>query len=100
MSLPLCGNRARWHYHFKWAIAPVKEFSLSHVQLVAEERTIKGSFLGSCIPKRDIPNYITLFKDGKLPVDQLIKGEIALEDINEAFDGLDQGGTVRQIIKF
>jgi len=35
-----------------------------------------------------------------LPVDQLIKGEIALEDINEAFDKLDQGETVRQIIKF
>ena len=79
---------------------PSKNFSVSHVQLVAEERTIKGSFLGSCIPKRDIPNYITLFKDGKLPVDQLIKGEIALEDINEAFDKLDQGETVRQIIKF
>ena len=79
---------------------PAKNFSVSHVQLVAEERTIKGSFLGSCIPKRDIPNYITLFKDGKLPVDQLIKGEIALEDINEAFDKLDQGETVRQIIKF
>ena len=79
---------------------PSKNFSVNHVQLVAEERTIKGSFLGSCIPKRDIPNYITLFKDGKLPVDQLIKGEIALEDINEAFDKLDQGETVRQIIKF
>jgi alcohol dehydrogenase len=67
---------------------------------VSEERTIKGSFLGSCIPKRDIPNYIRLFQDGKLPVDQLIKGEIRLEDINEAFDKLDQGDTVRQIITF
>ncbi|MEL0098759.1 MAG: alcohol dehydrogenase, partial [Opitutae bacterium] len=57
-------------------------------------------FLGSCVPKRDIPNYIRLFQDGKLPVDQLIKGEIDLEDINEAFDKLDQGETVRQIIKF
>ena len=63
---------------------PSKNFSVSHVQLVSEERTIKGSFLGSCVPKRDIPNYIRLFQDGKLPVDQLIKGEIDLEDINEA----------------
>lgn len=79
---------------------PSKNFAVSHVQLVSEERTIKGSFLGSCVPKRDIPNFIKLFQDGKLPVDQLIKGEVDLEDINEAFDKLDQGETVRQIITF
>ncbi|MEK9848977.1 MAG: zinc-binding dehydrogenase, partial [Candidatus Puniceispirillum sp.] len=79
---------------------PSKDFAVNHVQLVQEERTIKGSFLGSCVPKRDIPNFIRLFQDGKLPVDQLIKGDIVLEGINEAFDKLDQGETVRQIIKF
>ena len=70
------------------------------MQLVAEERTIKGSFLGSCVPKRDIPNYIKMFQDGKLPVDQLIKSHIELENVNEAFDKLDQGETVRQVISF
>jgi alcohol dehydrogenase len=79
---------------------PSKNFSVSHVQLVAEERTIKGSFLGGCVPKRDIPNYIKMYQDGKLPVDQLIEGHINLENINEAFDKLDQGETVRQIIVF
>ena len=79
---------------------PSKAFSINHVQLVAEERTIKGSFLGGCIPKRDIPNYIQMFQDGKLPVDQLIKSHIELENVNEAFDKLDQGETVRQVISF
>ena len=79
---------------------PSKNFSVSHVQLVAEERTIKGSFLGGCVPKRDIPNYIKMYQDGKLPVDQLIKDHINLENINEAFDKLDQGETVRQVIVF
>ena len=37
---------------------PNHYFSLSHVSLVAEEKTIKGSFMGSCIPARDIPLYI------------------------------------------
>ena len=41
-----------------------------------------------------------MFQDGKLPVDQLIRGHIELENINEAFDKLDQGETVRQIINF
>ena len=79
---------------------PSKNFSVSHVQLVSEERTIKGSFLGSCVPKRDIPNYIKMYQDGKLPVDRLIKDHIELENINAAFDKLDQGETVRQVIIF
>jgi len=79
---------------------PSKNFSVNHVQLVSEERTIKGSFLGSCVPKRDIPNYIKLFQAGKLPVDQLVKGTIDIEDINEAFDVLDRAETVRQVITF
>ena len=79
---------------------PSKAFSVNHVQLVSEERTIKGSFLGGCVPKRDIPNYIKMFQDGKLPVDQLIKSHIELENVNEAFDKLDQGETVRQVISF
>jgi alcohol dehydrogenase len=79
---------------------PDTDFSIQHVNLVAEERTIKGSYLGSCVPSRDIPNYIELFRSGRLPVDQLISGKIGLEDLNEAFDRLAEGNTVRQIITF
>jgi alcohol dehydrogenase len=77
---------------------PDNDFKIQHVNLVAEERTIKGSYLGSCVPGRDIPNYIQLYQSGRLPVDRLISRRIALEDINEAFDRLAEGQTVRQII--
>jgi alcohol dehydrogenase len=79
---------------------PDTDFRIQHVNLVAEERTIKGSYLGSCVPHRDIPNYIELYRSGRLPVDQLISERIELEDINEAFDRLADGHTVRQIITF
>ena len=32
-------------------------FRIPQVQLVAEERTIRGSYVGTCVPARDIPNY-------------------------------------------
>ncbi len=79
---------------------PARNFSVPHVQLVSEERTIKGSFLGSCVPKRDIPNYVELYRAGKLPVDRLVKGTVRLDDINEALDTLDRAETVRQVITF
>lgn len=68
--------------------------------MVAEERTIKGSYMGSCVPSRDIPRYISMYQRGLLPVDKLISAKIALDDINAAFDKLDAGDTIRQIITF
>jgi len=78
---------------------PAKAMSLFPVTLVAEERTLKGSYVGSCVPKRDIPRYIDLFRRGRLPVDRLLSETIeGLEGLNEAFDRLADGATVRQIL--
>ena len=70
------------------------------VSLVAEERTLKGSYIGTCVPSRDIPRYVALFRQGRLPVDRLLSGTIALSDINAAFDQLADGKAVRTVIRF
>ena len=77
---------------------PSKQMSFQAVSLVAEERTLKGSYIGSCVPLRDIPRFIGLFKKGRLPVDRLMSERIGFEDINEAFDRLAEGNTVRQLL--
>ncbi|MEX3714988.1 zinc-dependent alcohol dehydrogenase family protein [Cytobacillus horneckiae] len=61
---------------------PEHEFSFPQVTLTAEERVLKGSYLGSCVPSRDIPRFIELYKQGRLPVDRLLSGMIPLEEIN------------------
>jgi len=77
---------------------PDHRWPLQHVNMVAEERTIKGSYVGSCVPTRDIPRYIDLYRRGMLPVNKLMSDHIKLEDINTGFDRLASGHTVRQII--
>ncbi|HNT11469.1 MAG TPA: hypothetical protein PKG59_11315, partial [Spirochaetota bacterium] len=42
----------------------------------------KGSYVGSCVPVRDLPRYIALYREGRLPVDRLMSDRLALEDIN------------------
>ena len=79
---------------------PSRQFSISAVSLVAEERTVKGSYMGSCVPARDIPRFVGLYRAGRLPVDKLLTHEIALDEINEAFDRLASGAAVRQVIRF
>jgi alcohol dehydrogenase len=78
---------------------PQHTFSLPHAGLVAEERTLKGSYLGSCVPERDIPQYIDWYRSGRLPVDKLLSERIRLDDINAAFDRLAAGASIRQVIE-
>lgn len=78
---------------------PEHHFSFPYVTLTAEERTLKGSYVGSCVPKRDIPRYVDLYKQGRLPVDKLVADFISLEEINEGFDKLAKGEYSRIIIK-
>ncbi len=78
---------------------PQAMLSLAHVGIVAEERTIKGSYLGSCVPSRDIPRYIAWYQQGKLPVDRLLSGTLPLEDINLGFERLARGEALRQTLR-
>jgi alcohol dehydrogenase len=77
---------------------PTHTFALPPVNLVAEERTVKGSYIGTCVPTRDLPRYIELYRRGKLPVDRLMSSHLKLEDINLGFDRLAEGKAVRQVI--
>ncbi len=78
---------------------PKHEFSFPQVTLAAEERTIKGSYVGSCVPVRDIPRFIELYKQGRLPIDELLTGTISLDEINAGFDRLERGEVSRLVIK-
>ncbi|WP_211472803.1 zinc-dependent alcohol dehydrogenase family protein [Collimonas humicola] len=75
-------------------------FGLPLVSLVGEERTVKGSYIGSCVPVRDLPRYISLYRGGRLPVNLLLSHRLRLEDINEGFDRLHAGEAVRQVVVF
>jgi alcohol dehydrogenase len=77
---------------------PTHTFNLPQVNLVAEERTVKGSYIGTCVPARDIPRYVELYRRGRLPVDRLMSSHLKLDDINLGFDLLHEGKAVRQIV--
>lgn len=79
---------------------PSATFPLPPVNLVAEERTVKGSYIGTCVPSRDIPRYIDLYRQGKLAVNRLMSGRLKLEEINRGFDLLNEGKAVRQVVVF
>ncbi len=79
---------------------PEAALAVNVVSLVGEERTLKGSYIGTCVPSRDIPRYIALYRQGRLPVDRLMSGTIGLDQINSGFDRLADGEVVRLVVRF
>jgi alcohol dehydrogenase len=78
---------------------PASTFRLPALSLVAEERRLVGSYMGSAVPRRDIPRYIELYNAGLLPVDQLADSELPLGDVNTALDRLAAGAAARQLVR-
>ena len=72
--------------------------NLSHLKIAAEERCIKGSYMGSCVAKRDIPRYLNMFQNGILPVNRLMSRSIGFDDLNAAMDRLADAKTIREVL--
>jgi alcohol dehydrogenase len=79
---------------------PERMLQIPAVSLVVEERTLRGSYLGSCVPRRDLPRLVALYRRGKLPVDRLLGDLLSLDTLNEGFDDLAGGHALRQVVMF
>lgn len=77
---------------------PAAALQVPAVTITAEERTIRGSYLGSCVPQRDIPRFVALYRAGRLPVDRLLTHRLAPDEINAGFERLAAGHGVRQVV--
>ena len=79
---------------------PAHGLTINALSLVAEEKTLRGSYLGSCVPRRDIPRFVGMYQSGVLPVEGLVSHRLPLAEINAGFDRLHSGEAVRQLIEF
>jgi alcohol dehydrogenase len=77
---------------------PAQMLSIPAVSLVGDAKTLMGSYMGSAIPRRDIPRYIGLWRAGRLPVERLLTSVSPLSDINRLLDELASGAAIRQIV--
>lgn len=63
-------------------------------------KTIIGCVQGDIRPLVDIPRYIDLYMDGKLPFDKVVTKSYSLDEINEAFGALERGELLKSVIRF
>ncbi len=59
---------------------------------------LKSSWYGDCLPSRDFPMLVDLYQQGRLDLDAFVTEEIALDDVEAAFDKMHQGGVLRSVV--
>ena len=71
---------------------------LSMLDLLAYEKEIVGCMYGSANPRNDIPGLLRLYQLGLLDIDSMITRTYKLEEINEAFQDLEEGRAIRTVL--
>jgi NDMA-dependent alcohol dehydrogenase len=79
--------------------SPEVRVGLDALTTTLEERSVRGSWYGSCVPLRDIPLLIELYRDGRLRLEPLIT-TCGLDDVNDAFERMQAGETARSVIVY
>jgi S-(hydroxymethyl)glutathione dehydrogenase/alcohol dehydrogenase len=77
-----------------------ESLTLSPLEFIKPEKTLTGGFMGSANLKIDIPNLISIYKSGKLKLDELVTGRFSLDDINRAVESTERGEGIRNVIIF
>ena len=76
-----------------------KEISTRPFQLVTG-RVWKGSAFGGARGRTDVPKIVDWYMDGKLNIDDLITHKLALKDINQAWDLMHSGESIRSVVVY
>jgi S-(hydroxymethyl)glutathione dehydrogenase/alcohol dehydrogenase len=96
-AVQVIGNRGK----AIWIGAPPREpLSIDAKMIFSGEKTIMGSNYGSARPRHDMPRLLSLYKSGKLKLDELVTHTYQIEEINEAFDDMLEGKLARGLILF
>jgi S-(hydroxymethyl)mycothiol dehydrogenase len=59
---------------------------------------LKSSWYGDCLPSRDFPMLVDLYLQGRLDLDAFVTEEIALDDVEAAFEKMQSGGVLRSVV--
>jgi S-(hydroxymethyl)glutathione dehydrogenase/alcohol dehydrogenase len=79
-------------------VAVDRKVSLRFGSLMGEKRTIRSSY-GGARPRRDFPWLARLYLDGRLKLDELITQRLPLERIDDGFDAMRAGRTLRTVLE-
>jgi S-(hydroxymethyl)mycothiol dehydrogenase len=77
---------------------PDAVLELPFIELFGRGGALKSSWYGDCLPSRDFPMLIDLYRQGRLDLDRFVSEEIALDGVEEAFHKMERGDVLRSVV--
>ena len=62
--------------------------------------SLKSSWYGDCLPERDFPTLVSLYLQGRLPLDKFVTERIGIDGIEDAFHKMHSGEVLRSVVMF
>jgi NDMA-dependent alcohol dehydrogenase len=84
------------------AVAPMTatDVQLNLFELTLWQKELKGAIFGALNPRHDIPNLLSLYREGSLKLDELITRTYTLDQINDGYQDMRDGKNIRGVITF
>ena len=71
---------------------------LPMIEFFGRGGALKPSWYGDCLPSRDFPLLIDLYRQGRLPLDDFVSETIALDAVEDAFAKMERGEVLRSVV--
>ena len=62
--------------------------------------SLKSSWYGDCLPDRDFPMLVDLYKQGRLPLEKFVTERISIDGVEDAFAKMGRGEVLRSVVEF
>jgi S-(hydroxymethyl)mycothiol dehydrogenase len=77
---------------------PTMQIELPMIDFFGRGGALKPSWYGDCLPSRDFPMLIDLYRQGRLPLDDFVSETIALDAVEAAFEKMERGEVLRSVV--
>jgi S-(hydroxymethyl)mycothiol dehydrogenase len=77
---------------------PDMKLEMPLIDFFSRGGSLKSSWYGDCLPERDFPTLISLYLQGRLPLEKFVSERIGLGDIEEAFHKMHAGEVLRSVV--
>jgi S-(hydroxymethyl)mycothiol dehydrogenase len=77
---------------------PEMRLEMPLLDFFARGGALKSSWYGDCLPSRDFPMLIDLYRQGRLDLDAFVSEEIGLDQVEPAFDRMQRGEVLRSVV--
>jgi S-(hydroxymethyl)mycothiol dehydrogenase len=77
---------------------PETRIDMPLVDFFSRGGSLKSSWYGDCLPERDFPVLVSLYRQGRIPLDRFVTERVGLDDIEDAFEKMRGAQVLRSVV--